>query len=228
MAGVRSLFIISAAALAALLYEGQRQPTLDLDMVDTGRSLIVMRHEVTITDWRGCYAGGGCSFMPKSPDGVDENIFPVTGVSIMDAEEFAKWARKTTGRRLRLPTADEWQELSGLKTQKAPTIFTDPRLDWASDYGTERKLDPTLLPQGSFGANAQGVADLKGNVWEWTSTCVVERAGAHCPAYFAAGEHEAKVSIFIRDPQSGGCTGGIPPTHLGLRLVQDLDQVAED
>jgi formylglycine-generating enzyme required for sulfatase activity len=224
MGGARSVVVVSAVMLAVLPYTGQQQPRLKLDMVQTESGLMVMRHEVTTATWRRCYEGGGCSFLPTSRGKVGETASPVTGIGILDAEEFVAWARKAAGRRVRLPTLHEWQELSGLKPQNTPIMFADPRLDWAAAYGGERKTDPKLRPKGGFGTNTQGVADVKGSVWEWTSTCVVERAGARCPAYFAAGEHAAKVSIFVRDPQFGGCSSGTPPTHLGLRLVADPEQ----
>jgi formylglycine-generating enzyme required for sulfatase activity len=67
---------------------------------------------------------------------------------------------------------------------------------------------------------------LDGNVWEWTSSCFrpgFESATENrCPAFVAAGEHEAIVSLFVRDPATGGCALGTPPTHLGFRLVSDL------
>jgi hypothetical protein len=30
------------------------------------------------------------------------------------------------------------------------------------------------------------------------------------------------LSIFVRDPASGGCSAGVPPANIGFRLVRDL------
>jgi len=33
------------------------------------------------------------------------------------------------------------------------------------------------------------------------------------------GAHRTYMTDFIRDPKSGGCAQGVPPTNLGFRLV---------
>jgi formylglycine-generating enzyme required for sulfatase activity len=223
VAGIRSLFLVTIAALAvALPQQGGRQP-FSFDMVDVGEGLWVMRHEVTIAEWRRCAVEGACSYQPKPGSGAEGEDYPVTGVGALDVEEFVAWARKASGKELRLPTVDEWYAFSEVPPFRPKKIFTDPRLAWAATYGSEGRIDPTLRRQGGFGVNNKGIADVKGNVWEWTSSCVVTVTGAthHCPAYFAAGEHEAKVPVFVRDPWAGGCATGTPPAHLGFRLVLD-------
>jgi formylglycine-generating enzyme required for sulfatase activity len=218
------LLLASVIGLAALLYEGRQTQPLVFDLVETQQGFSVMRHEVTIAEWQRCVEARTCSYMPKVPTGAIEATYPVTGIGILDAEEFVAWARSSSGRNFRLPSRDEWYAFSDLKPKTSTSLFTDPRLAWAAAYGSEGKIAPTLKPQGAFGENAQSIADVKGNVWEWTSTCVAERSRDRCPAYYAAGEHEAKVPIFVRDPQLGGCTGGTPPAHLGFRLVLDSGQ----
>ena len=223
MAGVRSLFLAMIAALAVALFQQEGRQPLSFDMIDVGGGLQVMRHEVTIAEWRKCISEGGCSFMPKAGLGATDDNFPVTGVGALDVEEFIAWAGKVSGQELRLPTLDEWYAFSEVPPFRPKKIFTDPRLAWAATYGSEGRIDPTLRKSSGFGAGSKGIADVKGNVWEWTSTCVVTVTGAthHCPAYFAAGEHEAKVPVFVRDPSAGGCATGTPPAHLGFRLVLD-------
>lgn len=225
MAGVRTLALAALAMTAvALLGPGGQQP-VRFDMVDGGNGLAVMRNEVTIGQWRQCVSDGGCSFMPRPGPGALDDNYPVTGVGALDASEFAAWAAHVTGEPWRLPTLEEWYGFSGVEPFRPKKIFTDPRLAWAATYGAEGVIDPTLQKPSAFGVNGRGIADVHGNVWEWTATCVVPALAGddgHCPAYFAAGEHEAKVPVFVRDPSAGGCATGTPPAHLGLRLVRDL------
>jgi formylglycine-generating enzyme required for sulfatase activity len=223
MAGVRSLSLAMVSVLVlALLDAGERQPIV-LDLVKVDGGLQVMRHEVTIAQWRQCVADGDCSHEPPPGPGAADDGYPVTGVGALDVAAFAAWAGRKSGKSLRLPTLEEWYGFSNVTPVRPVKIFTDPRLAWAAAYGVEGKMDPRLRRPSGFGSNSRGIADVKGNVWEWTSSCVVKVRGSldHCPAYFVAGEHEAKVPVFVRDPAAGGCATGTPPAHLGFRLVLD-------
>jgi formylglycine-generating enzyme required for sulfatase activity len=189
-----------------------------------GRTLLVSRYEVTVASWRKCYQEGGCHHMPESLAGSG-NV-PVTGVNYVDVGKYLDWANARSGRLLRLPTIEEWRTINQTIVNKTPQLrFTDPRLAWAAYYGQEKSPSGPPRPIGSFSSTPSGIADLDGNVWEWTSSCFkpgFESATENrCPAFVAAGEHEAIVSLFVRDPASGGCSLGMPPTHLGFRLVSD-------
>jgi formylglycine-generating enzyme required for sulfatase activity len=76
------------------------------------------------------------------------------------------------------------------------------------------------------------LADLAGNVWEWTESCfertALDRGGhpagaavANCGVRVVEGRHRAYMVDFVRDPRSGGCAVGTPPSNLGFRLVRD-------
>lgn len=185
-----------------------------------GQTLQVSRHEVTVASWRQCFADGGCSHMPVNSSVSGQ--LPVTGINWLDVNEYLHWANANEGRGLRLPTLEEWRVIArSLAHERPAPLFTDPRLAWAADYG--RKGAPSGPPRavGSFSTTPDGIADLDGNVWEWTSSCAKPGFGDLCPAYVAGGEHEAAVSVFVRDPASGGCATGRPPAHLGFRLVAD-------
>ncbi len=222
MIGLRSSLFALVAGMAVLVFVPPQAANLVLDLVKTNHQFSVMRTEVTIDQWHACVSDGYCSFQPKPGLGAYAGNFPVTGISALDALEFERWAQAKVASHLRLPTLAEWYRFSDVEPERPNEVFSDSRLAWAASYSVGGKRDPVLRQSGGFGVNAQSVADVTGNVWEFTSTCVLTTvAQSRCPAFFAAGEHEAKMSVFVRDPSSGGCAAGRPPAHLGLRLVMD-------
>jgi formylglycine-generating enzyme required for sulfatase activity len=181
------------------------------------------RYEVTWREWKACHDDRGCSTLPRPGHGLENAIFPVTGVNRFDVEEYLAWLNAKSGLHYRLPTAAEWNIVSNaLSRRPAKKRFSDPRLAWAADYGSMDAVPAAVRPSGSFGTAANGISDLSGNVWEWTATCAAEGMGdLDCPAYLAEGLHEAPVSVFIRNPATGGCAIGTPPANIGFRLALD-------
>ena len=203
------------------------RPSMVPVALEDGRTLWVARHEVAIADWRICAADGGCPDLGIPPSASGD--LPVTGANWFDVEAYLAWANARADGRLRLPAVAEWRIAArSLAHEKPAPRFADPRLAWAADYGTENAPSGPPRPAGSFTTTPEGVSDLDGNVWEWTATCAAmgfDGANAErCPAYIAAGAHEAAVSAFVRDPAAGGCAAGTPPSHLGFRLVSDISQ----
>lgn len=219
MPGIRSILMVAVLAVAALFMAPQQRPSLILQWVDAGNGLKVMPHEVTIAQWRECFTEGACAFMPKPGFGAVDDTYPVTGIGALDAQEFVGWAQKRSGQAVQLPSVEQWYSFSEMPIVVTTKLFTDPRMAWAAAYGSEGKVDPKLKRAGSLGYTSKNIADVKGNVWEWTSSCVKETSADRCPAWFATGDHLAKVPIFVRDPSTGGCATGTPPAHLGMRLV---------
>lgn len=84
---------------------------------------------------------------------------PVTGVSFIDAMNYAKWAGK------RLPTEAEWEYAArgGLSGKSFP--LGDNADSTTINFGKKFK---GTLKAGSFPSNGFGVYDITGNVWEWT------------------------------------------------------------
>jgi formylglycine-generating enzyme required for sulfatase activity len=224
-----AIFLSLVVAFAGGLWKYPQIQPLNVDLVTVqvgAKWLRVSRYEVTIAEWQRCFDDAGCSYRSKSGVGAAGKNFPVTGLNKFDVDEYVTWARRRSGMRVRLPTLAEWAGISHeVPLKKRVKRFTDPRLAWAADYGTSAVPNPQLRESGSFAVTPEGVADLNGNVWEWTATCANKGAdGANavrCPAFVVAGEHEAVVSVFVREPAEGGCASGIPPSHLGIRLVAD-------
>ncbi len=223
---------IAAAALAAaaLMPALRPAPSTLLDEVaialGPSRTLIVSRDEITWQLWQRCHTDGGCAYLPK-PGRKDEDgdrPFPAVGVNWDDATAFVAWLNGKSGRTYRIPTMEEWQLVSAALPRAEPQKrFTDPRLAWAADYAMAKPQSRKVMPSGAFSTLPNGLRDLDGNVWEWTSTCAVEGVDIKlCPAFVAAGEHESELPYLIRDPVTGGCAAGTPPAHVGLRLVRDL------
>ena len=191
-----------------------------------GRRLHVQKYEVTVAEWNACHAAGGCTLQLRARPGHTPQTLPATGLSYADVGEYLAWITESTGRAYRLPTAAEWSYMARDVLHDDPDpIYTDPSLAWASSYLVEGNAPRALKASGSFSTSAEGVADLDGSVWEWTSDCYAGGADEvgpdRCPAFYVGGEHVAVMSYLVRDPARGGCAVGSPPAHLGMRLVTD-------
>jgi len=111
------------------------------------------------------YAAPGYWNILKPPAGQEQ--WPVTNVSIADAKAFADWRSKRDKLKYRLPTEEEWE-------YAARNGAEGTRYPWGNEWldGYANVDANSLQPVGSHpqGASRQGVLDLIGNVWEWTST----------------------------------------------------------
>ena len=195
-----------------------------------------MKFEVNRSDYDRCVAEGACAGLASSvgPGGA---TMPAVGLSFIDASAYAAWLSISTGETYRLPTDAEWAFAAGSQfhDDAIGTSASDPSRRWIAAY--ERAagasvVDPAPRRPGAFGVNQKGLADIDGNVWEWTSTCFVRRARAadgrqttveSCGVRTVEGAHRAYVSDFMRDARGGACSAGVPPANLGLRLIREPD-----
>ncbi|PWT88045.1 MAG: hypothetical protein C5B55_13795 [Blastocatellia bacterium] len=94
--------------------------------------------------------------------------WPVTNVSVKDAEAFAQWLSNRDKLVYRLPSEAEWEFAA--RNGSNGTLFP-----WGNSWDDSRANlngKPSPVDVGSFptGATQTGLLDMVGNVWEWTSS----------------------------------------------------------
>ena len=138
----------------------------------------VGKYEVTFAEWEACVAAGGCGGYRPNAAGWGRSRRPVINVSWEDATVYVDWLSRQTGEHYRLLSEAEWEYAARAGTTGpfhfGSTISTD-QANYSGNftYGSGRKgvERRSTVPVGSFPANAFGLHDVHGNVWEWVEDC---------------------------------------------------------
>ena len=140
--------------------------------VTIGAAFAVGVYEVTFSEWEACASAGGCGGYRPHDQRWGRGRRPVINVSWDDAQSYVAWLSGETGESYRLLSESEWEYVARAGTQT--------RYWWGDDIGDNRANcdgcgsrwdDDGTAPVGSFAANAFGLHDVHGNVWEWVQDC---------------------------------------------------------
>ena len=191
------------------------------------------KYEVTFAQWDACVADGGCN--GYSPDDIrwGRGNRPVINVSWDDIQAYIDWLNGRTGGNYRLPTEAEWEY--------AARAGSTTKYSWGDDLGSNRaNCKHTLCgdsheftaPVGSFPANAWGLHDMHGNVWEWVQDCWNDSyegapsdgsawESGDCDYRGVRGGAWYSYADWLHSASRGGTTRARRDSEWGFRLAQD-------
>ena len=193
------------------------------------------KSEVTFDQWDACVAASGCSYNPDDR-GWGRGGRPVIRVSWEDiTEQFIPWLSKTTGKQYRLPTEAEWEY--------AARAGSETKYSWGNSIGNNKANcdgcgsrwdDSQTAPVGSFSANAFGLYDMHGNVWEWTQDCRNKNyegapidgsawLSGDCSQRVLRGGSWYDGPYYLRSANRDWITTGYRSGYNGFRLARTLD-----
>lgn len=180
-----------AVTISRPFYLGKMLVTVDQFSVfaqDTGYKTDAERTGSTtgfrIRDGKFEFVRGGATW--QQPSFQQAGNHPVVHVSWNDAQAFCAWLSKKTGTTVVLPTEAQWEYAARAGTTTAYPWGDNPEDGQGWINGADQTLKAQLTnpppemeffgwhdgfvftsPVGSFRANAFGVYDMTGNVWQW-------------------------------------------------------------
>ncbi len=179
---------------------------------------MIGKHEVTQGQWK-MVMGSSPSHFSSCGDNC-----PVEEVSWDDAQQFISKLNRMTGKRYRLPTETEWEYAcrAGGTEEYCGSNSVDAVAWYKDNSGGETH------PVGLKAANAWGIHDMSGNVWEWCQDWYGSRypSGTKNPTGVSSGSHRVNrgggwdfVAGYVRSADRFRDVPGFRDYNLGFRLV---------
>ena len=198
-------------------------PHLPPEMRKPGAVVFVMPNDVDgmgdISQWWQYVPGANW----RHPGGPKTSIegredFPVTAVALEDARAYAQWKGRA------LPTEAEWEWAARAAEPDAPPARERPQEanTWQGLFPVVNTAEDGFVgvaPVGCFEANALGLHDMLGNLWEWTADAYDGRRDANVikgGSYLCAPNYCMRYRPAARQPQEVD----LATSHLGFRTVR--------
>ena len=213
--------------------------------VQIGYAFAVGRCSVSFAEWDAALASGVPLTRPND-QGWGRGPRPVINVSWEDAQAYLAWLNDVLGRHdrpaaWRLLSEAEWEYAARAATTTpfsfGKTISTSQvNYDGQHTYGSGSRGEfrRKTTPVGTFEANAFGLHDMHGNVWEWVEDCYEGSYSAGQPSDGRARASGRSSLRVIRGGSWGNEPGGLrsasrnglhPTTrydHVGFRVARTL------
>lgn len=208
--------------------------------------------DATKRDMQGCDTYDGAWKLRaegswKNPGFKQTGTHPVTCISWSDAVAYADWYSAKTGHHYRLPTASEWEYsaragsdavqqwgntaanacmFANVADQSAARRYPG----WASFACSDGYINTS--PVGAFKANAFGLEDMLGNVFQWTEDCWhpdyrgapvdgSSRKDGDCKEHELRGGSWFTKPAYVRANYRNHFAADYRASSVGIRLVRD-------
>jgi len=188
--------------------------------VTIGQGFFIGKYEVTQGQWQAVMGANPSYFKG------DDNL-PVEQISWDDAQEFVnKLNEMNDGHKYRMPTEAEWEYACRAGTTGDYYAQDVDDIGWYSDNSGKK-----THRVGSKQANAFGLYDMSGNVWEWCRDWHVttyKGAPTDGSARLSGGEQKYRVlrggswgnlAANLRSALRNNGTPGLRNNNIGFRLV---------
>ncbi len=169
----------------------------------------------------------------KNPGFSQTDAHPVVCVSWEDAHAFIKWLNQkfSPTKPYRLLTEAEWEYVARAGKHETFPWNDEPVNKFANCWTCDDAFKFTS-PVGSFAANAWGIQDLSGNVWEWVQDCYsrnylntplngAAQEFSGCPSRVVRGGSWADKVGFLRSAYRLPYLAGYRNQAVGFRIAQD-------
>ena len=195
--------------------------------VTIAAAFAVGRFEVTFDEWDACAKANACDNSAYD-NGWPRGKRPAINISWLDAKQYVAWLSKQTGKAYRLLSEAEWEYAA--------------RAGAPSAYGFGDAITPAqarydgkeTVGVGTFEANAFGLYDMHGNVWEWVADCFAETykgaaddgtavGGADCDARVYRGGSWFSQSWKVRAAYRAKGAPGYRDNEVGFRVARAID-----
>ena len=213
-----------------------------MDPEKNSAQLYVGTDLITVEEYQYCVADGACrQVMPRDFNTKLAAFMPANNVSFNDASGYIAWLnKKSSKKKYRLPRQDEWMKVfkSGYFLASGKALAANKSLceignfydisgavlssfPWAPN--TCNDGFPDASPVGVFLPSLDGVFDLVGNLWQWTSSCQDSEAaptGGQCKkARLVGGSWATAPRWNWQSPPEIAAEADQPTDIFGFRVV---------